>query len=88
MSTLTDLAKRWNGEIKAECRRQGLRFVADHAFLVDEVYLATLWAGVWVTDIDGVAQIRWTAAIKPLVLDEILWVAFMPKSTSAPPVSG
>ena len=45
MSTLTDLAKRWNGEIKAECRRQGLRFVADHAFLVDEVYLATLWTG-------------------------------------------
>ena len=33
---------------------------------------------MWVTDIDGVAQIRWTAAIKPLVLDEILWVAFMP----------
>ncbi len=33
---------------------------------------------MWVTDIDGVAQIRWTAAIKPLVLDEILWVAFLP----------
>ena len=71
-------ARRWDQQFRTECRRRGLRFVAEHGFIADEVYLSSLSVAVRVVADAGVVRVEWMAQTKPLVLDDILWAAFMP----------
>ncbi|WP_458319619.1 hypothetical protein [Mycolicibacterium brisbanense] len=78
MPTAKELRKLWDQRIKDECKARGLRFVAGCGYRADSVYLSVFTAGRWTTKGEAVPRWRWTVAVKPLVLDEILWEAFMP----------
>ncbi|MEE6165087.1 MULTISPECIES: hypothetical protein [unclassified Mycolicibacterium] len=78
MPTAKELRKLWDQRIKDECKARGLRFVGGSGFQADAVYLSVFSASRWATKGEAVPRWRWTATIKPLVLDEILWAAFMP----------
>ena len=78
MTTSAGPARRWDQQFRTECRRRGLRFVAEHGFIADEVYLSSLSVAVRVVADARVVRVEWMAQTKPLVLDDILWAAFMP----------
>ncbi|WP_238306153.1 MULTISPECIES: hypothetical protein [Mycobacterium] len=67
-------------QFKRVSRDAGLRFVADIAYRVHGSYLAQL--SVWRErgSEDAQSELRWRAGIKPLVLDDILWAAFLPQA--------
>lgn len=70
----------WAAQFKRVSRDSGLRFVADIAYRVQGIYLAQL--SVWRerSSEDAQSELRWRAGIKPLVLDDILWAAFLPRA--------
>jgi hypothetical protein len=78
ISAAKQLDRLWTERTKAACQSRGLRFVSGCGYQVDDVYLSVFSASRWVTRDHPGPRWRWTVRIKPLVLDEILWDAFMP----------
>jgi hypothetical protein len=71
-------AKEWAAQFKRVSRARKLRFVSNIAYRVGGIYLAVLRASRHPSGERGETELRWRWAIKPLVLDDILWDAFMP----------
>lgn len=67
----------WAAQFKRVSRARKLRFVAGTAYQVNGVYLAQLSACHRIGE-RGESHQRWRCAVKPVVLDDILWEAFLP----------
>ncbi|MUL81279.1 MULTISPECIES: hypothetical protein [unclassified Mycolicibacterium] len=78
MSAAGDLRKLWDRRIKDDATARGLRSVGGFVYQSDEDYLAVLIPIAWPDIKAGTVRLSWRAEVKPLVLDEILWAAFMP----------
>lgn len=58
-----------------------MRFVSETGYVVDDVYIASVYVQVWPPDKDfDRVRISHVFNIKPLAVDDILWAAFMPSS--------
>lgn len=70
MTNSLGMMQLWAEALRAASKRRGMKFVSGMAYVVDGVYLTTL-----------VPQLgsQYTVNIKPLVVDEIFWAAFMPE---------
>lgn len=62
-----------------------MRFVSGTGFVLDDVYITTIYPQVFGPGKDGGGQrIRCEVTIKPLAVDEILWAAFLSDVTMGP----
>ncbi|MEV0670928.1 hypothetical protein [Mycobacterium sp. NPDC050441] len=78
MPTAKELRKLWDQRIKDEATARGLKSVGGSVYRADDVYVAVLLPIAGVDRKAESVRLTWRAEIKPLVLDEILWAAFMP----------
>lgn len=69
----------WADALRDASRRRGMRFVGGIPFVLDDVYLSSLDCRVVRPDRESARlRVDWTASIKPLAVDDVLWRAFMP----------
>lgn len=79
MARMASNAKRWNDDLRAAAKARGLRFVSGEAYALDDVYITTLAASAMVPrDAPSTVRVHWNVAVKPLVVDDVLWAAFLP----------
>ena len=78
-----ELQKRWQQAFQLRVRDRGLRFVSQEAFVVDDVYITALAPSVRAPAGEHI-EVGWSAAIKPLAVDDVLWAAFMPEEEMSP----
>jgi hypothetical protein len=76
--TAKELRKLWDQRIKDAASARGLKSVGGCVYRADDVYVAVLVPIVGGDRKGESVRLSWRADIKPLVLDEILWSAFMP----------
>lgn len=77
------LHRQWEQAFKAACRGRGMRFVSGEAYIVDDVYITSVWPTLRRRD-GGRMKFSWTIRIKPLALDDVLWAAFLPDVEMGP----
>lgn len=85
MAKRSPAVKAWTEAFRPACRARKMRFVSGEGFVLDEVYLTTVYPQIHHPDKDtDRVRISWTVGIKPLAVDEILWAAFMPDVDMGP----
>lgn len=77
------MQKRWQQAFRLSVRGRGLRFVSEEAFVVDDVYITSLTPSVRAPAGEHI-EVGWSAAVKPLAVDDVLWAAFMPEEEMSP----